>query len=89
MQFSVEGLENVQAMIDDKINNLTEKLSEGIAESCKVVEADARGLCPVDTGELQKSITSEVSGTTGTVGTKKNTLCTLNLAHTKWRHNRI
>ena len=26
MQFSVEGLENVQAMIDDKINNLTEKL---------------------------------------------------------------
>ena len=71
MQFSVEGLENVQAMIDDKINNLTEKLSEGIAESCKVVEADARGLCPVDTGELQKSITSEVSGTTGTVGTNK------------------
>ena len=57
MQFSVEGLENVQAMIDDKINNLTEKLAEGIAESCKVVEADARGLCPVDTGELQKSIT--------------------------------
>ena len=55
MQFSVEGLENVQAIIDDKINNLTEKLSEGISESCKVVEADARGLCPVDTGELQKS----------------------------------
>ena len=42
MQFSVEGVENVQAMIDDKINNLTEKLSEGIAESCKVVEQRIR-----------------------------------------------
>lgn len=71
MQIRIEGLENVQAMIENKISDITGKLSEGVAESCKVVEADAKAMCPVDTGELRKSITSEVLGTTGVVGTNK------------------
>lgn len=71
MQIHIEGMENVQAVLEQKMNNITEKLSEGVAGSCKVVEADAKAMCPVDTGELRKSITSEVSGTTGVVGTNK------------------
>lgn len=71
MQIHIEGLENVQAMFEQKMNDMQGKLSEGVAESCKVVEADAKAMCPVDTGELRKSITSEVSGTTGVVGTNK------------------
>lgn len=71
MQIHIEGLENVQAMFEQKMNDITNKLSEGVAESCKVVEADAKAMCPVDTGGLRKSITSEVSGTTGVVGTNK------------------
>ena len=50
-------------------------INEGIAKACRLVEAAAVGNCPVDTGELQQSITSETPGPTdepiGIVGTNK------------------
>lgn len=80
MQISIEGLEDVQDMLNNYANSVTEKLSKGIAEGCKIVEGEAKVNCPVSTektrpggqhGELRRSITSQVDGTKGEVGTNK------------------
>ena len=48
-------------------------LRRGIGKACRLVEAAAAGNCPVDTGNLQSSITSETPGPSdepvGVVGT--------------------
>lgn len=50
-------------------------LRDGIEEACRVVEKAAERKCPVDTGELQRSIGSETPGPyddpVGIVGTNK------------------
>lgn len=50
-------------------------LRQGIGKACRVVEKAAVGNCPVDTGELQRSITAETPGPNdepvGIVGTNK------------------
>jgi len=48
-----------------KINAENKKI---ILKACLLVERDAKILCPVDTGRLRSSITHEVEGTTGRVG---------------------
>jgi len=51
----------------DKINKSNKQI---INKACLMVERDAKILCPVgDTGRLQSSITHEVEGTAGRVGT--------------------
>jgi len=49
-----------------KINKENKKI---ISKACLMVERDAKILCPVDTGRLRSSITHEIEGTTGRVGT--------------------
>lgn len=80
MKIQVEGLDNVTSMLNAYADGITEKLSRGIAAGCKIVEGEARDLCPVSTeetrpggphGELKQSITSQVEGTTGNVGSNK------------------
>ena len=44
-------------------------LAEALNESCLLVENTAKENCPVDSGQLRNSITSNVSGETGEVGT--------------------
>ena len=44
-------------------------LKEALNESCLLVENTAKENCPVDSGQLRNSITSNVSGETGEVGT--------------------
>lgn len=50
-------------------------LRRGIGKACRLVEDAAADKCPVDTGELQKSIESETPGPNdkpvGIVGTNK------------------
>jgi len=48
-----------------KINKENKKI---ILKACLMVERDAKILCPVDTGRLRSSITHEIEGTTGKVG---------------------
>jgi len=48
-----------------KINKENKKI---ILKACLMVERDAKKLCPVDTGRLRSSITHEIEGTTGKVG---------------------
>lgn len=80
MGISIEGLDSVKNAIVNYANSVNEKLSQGIAEGCKIVEGEAKSLCPVSTeetrpggphGELRQSITSQNEGLTGTVGTNK------------------
>ena len=44
-------------------------LKEALNESCLLVENTAKENCPVASGQLRNSITSNVSGETGEVGT--------------------
>ena len=44
-------------------------LKEALNESCLLVENTAKENCPVDSGQLRNSITSNVSGEKGEVGT--------------------
>ena len=50
----------------DKIGKANKQI---ISKACLMVERDAKKLCPVDTGRLRSSITHEIQGTTGRVGT--------------------
>lgn len=80
MKVQIEGLDGVTDMLDGYADSITEKLSRGIAVGCKKVEDEARARCPESTeetrpggphGELRKSITSQVNGLEGIVGTNK------------------
>ena len=61
------------ASIDDliiKLDGLANIDVESILQkACLIVENDAKLKCPVDTGALRSSITSEVEGDVGMVGT--------------------
>lgn len=48
---------------------LDEQLAQVITKGCLAIEADAKRQCPVDTGNLRRSITTKVKGTSGEVGT--------------------
>ncbi len=67
----IEGLDRLLARLDRMQKGAG--LRQGIGKACRVVEAAAVGNCPVDTGELQQSITSETPGPSdppvGVVGT--------------------
>lgn len=54
----------------NKLSGLTDDfVTEFLEEACMMVERDAKILCPVGNGELRNSITSEVDGNEGRVGT--------------------
>lgn len=69
----VEGMDKLLARLDRIQKGAG--LRQGIGKACRVVEAAAVDNCPVDTGELQQSITSEPPGSgdepVGIVGTNK------------------
>lgn len=53
-----------------KLNNITGiNVRDAISKSCYIVETDAKKNCPVDTGTLRRSITSEIHDKYGEVGT--------------------
>lgn len=53
-----------------KFDNLQDiDLTEPLTKACLLVENDAKKKCPVDTGQLRASITHEIEGQTGIVGT--------------------
>lgn len=51
----------------DKVENMDVK--ERLEKACLLVENTAKQDCPVDTGQLRASITHEVDGNVGVVGT--------------------
>jgi len=59
------GVKWYGAKVISKINKANKQI---INKACLMVERDAKILCPVDTGRLRSSITHEIEGTTGRVG---------------------
>jgi len=59
------GVKWYGAKVISKINKENKKI---INKACLMVERDAKKLCPVDTGRLRSSISHEIEGTTGRVG---------------------
>lgn len=54
---------DINKIVDD------EKISQSIGKACALIEKTAKEKTPVDTGELRRSITSEVNGLEGVVYT--------------------
>jgi len=50
------------------VNKINAKNKQIMSRACLMVERDAKKLCPVDTGRLRASITHEIDGLTGYVG---------------------
>jgi len=53
----------------DKLANID--LTKGLTKACLLVEGAAKEKCPINTGNLRNSITFEINGDTGVVGTNK------------------
>lgn len=69
MEFSIDDRE-VKANMEKFISEiLPEKLEQALEQSCLILEGDAKSRCPVDSGQLRQSITHQVDGTRGEVGT--------------------
>ena len=53
----------------EREKEIADKIQQGLQKAVLVVERQAKEDCPVDTGRLRSSITSEVKGDEGKVGT--------------------
>lgn len=80
MNISIEGLSEVQGALGSYAAELAVKIPQGVAKGGKIVEGEAKALCPVSTeatrpggphGELRASITSQPHGQSCDVGTNK------------------
>lgn len=69
MNIHFEGVSDVTGMLDKFTDELSEKLSRGVAQGGKIVEGEARGLAPVRTHHLQESIHAHTEGLRCEVGT--------------------
>ena len=69
MQIRFEGMDGVIDALRRKEEEIERNASKGLAKGCKIVEGQAQAICPFDTHRLQHSITSQVEGLTGVVGT--------------------
>lgn len=67
MSIEFEGLNELFGSLDDLAD--WRKAQEAITKACALVERSAKQKAPKGNGELRRSITSEVNGTTGTVFT--------------------
>ena len=65
--------EMLQQALKDLQKNMPDEVAECMSKACAAVEAEAKARCPVDSGELRRSITFDVKQDTdetkGIVGT--------------------
>lgn len=62
-----EGLGDVLDRLDKMVNQ--QKVQQALGQACALVERSAKQKCPVDDGELRRSISSKVEGNEGRVFT--------------------
>ena len=67
MAIKLNGLDDIMDSLDKVVD--TENVSAALMKACALVERSAKQKAPKDTGELRRSITSEVRGTEGVVFT--------------------
>lgn len=66
MNVTIQGLKSLQI----KLDNLSQtSINNALTKSTLLVEGRAKENCPVDTGQLKNSITSEIHDNVGYVGT--------------------
>ncbi len=71
VNITFDGLDGVISSLEEKAGEIIARAERGIALGGKEVEGEAKALCPVDTGELRQSITSQPDGLTCDIGTNK------------------
>lgn len=59
------GLKTLEAKLEGFASG--KAIEEAVTKSCLLVEREAKNNCPVDTGALRRSITSDVNGMKGEV----------------------
>lgn len=67
MDVKIEGLDKLMNLLDGMAGE--QAITDGITESCKLVEEKAKRACPKDTSKLAESIHYEVEPLLGIVGT--------------------
>ena len=60
---SIRGMTSLLRKLDQLGGNSRAALKKGVAKATKLVQGDAKELCPVDEGQLRNSITAEVEET--------------------------
>lgn len=65
IEISLKNLDGVLAAIEDLGN--TEGLEQALGKACALIERSAKEKAPKDTGELRRSITSEIRHSDGKV----------------------
>lgn len=67
MSIEFEGLEEILNSLDSKVDSQT--IKEALGKACAIVERSAKEKAPKGTGELRRSITSEVNEKQGVIYT--------------------
>jgi HK97 gp10 family phage protein len=65
ININVKGLENISSLVDDVIDK--QDIKRAMGKACALVERKAKEKAPKDTGELRRSITSEVVDKGGSI----------------------
>lgn len=68
MSVEIKGIDKLIVKLDSAKNI---DLTKALTKACIIVETSAKEKVPVDTGDLKRSITWEIDGNTGIVGTNK------------------
>lgn len=63
----IRGIDEIVQKLDDMASD--EEIKQRLGQACALVERAAKQKAPKDNGELRRSITSKVEGTTGIVFT--------------------
>lgn len=69
MKITVEGTDEVMAMLDKFSAKIESGAQKGIAKGAMLIADRAKALAPYDTGELYRSINSKAEGMSAEVGT--------------------
>lgn len=67
MSIQIEGVEEVLAQLEKVAD--TQQIGKAVGQACAVVERAAKQKAPKKSGDLRRSIQSEVNGTEGIVFT--------------------
>lgn len=67
MSIQIEGVEEVLAQLEKVAD--TQQIGKAVGQACAVVERAAKQKAPKKSGDLRRSIQSEVNGTEGVVFT--------------------
>lgn len=69
MNVQINGLDAVRGMTERFISSIPQKIAAGVAKGAEEVCAEAKELCPVDTGALRDSIYVQHGFLSAQVGT--------------------